>query len=63
MPSVMCRRLNHLSMNPLKQGLKHLALDGVGHLLDGHLSMNPLKQGLKPMNPSIIAFCAGAIYP
>ena len=36
----------HLSMNPLKQGLKQLdKTEAAASLL--HLSMNPLKQGLK----------------
>ncbi len=38
---------SHLSMNPLKQGLKHLTTHNWRIPDNRHLSMNPLKQGLK----------------
>ena len=37
-------------MNPLKQGLKHVANVCYGDYGLSSLSMNPLKQGLKPGN-------------
>ena len=38
---------SHLSMNPLKQGLKHDVMPESLLMSAPHLSMNPLKQGLK----------------
>ena len=41
----------HLSMNPLKQGLKRHDTPSEAMRLLMHLSMNPLKQGLKRRHP------------
>ncbi len=55
-------RMLHLSMNPLKQGLKQcMELD----LAQGieHLSMNPLKQGLKQKLQDKLNAYKASIYP
>ena len=60
---ILTRQLLHLSMNPLKQGLKQQCTTGAGEGGFGHLSMNPLKQGLKPLVNQFFPSHCCRIYP